>query len=94
MAQSSLTQTLVADGDTAVIDWPGGPGLLAIAYQAGTGTITLKFSLDAGATYLPWATTITAAGAKYLEFKLPQCKLKATLSSGSTPDIDVAIRAL
>lgn len=81
---------LTADGDTAEIHWVGGPGTLAVDGDFGGGTLKLQASFDGGSTFVDEGTSVTSAGVE--EFDLPPGTiLKANLSGGTTPDINVYI---
>lgn len=92
----NLQETLTTDTDSEVIDWTGNkPGYFEGRGTFDGATLTLKHSTDNGST---WITTdsvdlaFTANGA--YGFRLPPCKLKATLSGVGTTSVTAFIRSV
>lgn len=85
-----IEKNFTADGDSGVIDWnPNFSGHFMCEGTFGSGTATLKYSLDGGATYIAADSTdlaFTVDGAS--NFVLPECKLKVTLSGSTSPNLN------
>ena len=82
--------TQIADnltsGSSASVWWAGGDGTLVVAGTFGGTTAGLQLSLD-GTTFVPLSgATATAAGA--VNFSLPPCHIRLTLTGGSGIDLD------
>jgi len=74
-----------SDGPSGAIEWRGGEGTFAVWGSFDGGACKLQMSFDAGSSWIDVENSVlTAAGAK--NFRLPVCKLRASISSagGST----------
>lgn len=93
MSKNKLVGNFSADGNSSELDWGGRfVGHISAYGTFGSGTVTLQYSLDAGATWNAVDTTnlaFTADGNG--NFELPFCKLRINLAGSTTPDIDYVI---
>jgi len=80
------------NGSTGTTAWSGGRGAMIAQYVAGTGTITLEYTLDGGTTYnaVGSDTTITGAGGGVFNLPATTIRISAT-STASTPNINVSV---
>ena len=86
----SLFLGQTADGAGPAIDWPSGLGSFRAWGGFGGGTVTLQASFDGGTTYVDVeGAALTAAGVK--NFRLPVCKLRASLSGASGADLTAEV---
>ena len=77
-----LLQNQAADGSGAAVDWRGGHGSFRAWGPFGDGTVALQASFDSGTTFIDVeGASLTAAGVR--NFRLPVCRLRATLSGAS-----------
>jgi hypothetical protein len=89
-----VSQTLAADGSTAVVDWGGGSSAgyyLASGATFGSGTLSLQVSFDGGTTYVAAGSAYNLTAAGLVRFILPECKLRVTLSGATSPSIPIII---
>ena len=93
MSLKVISETLSADGSSAVLDWDGRfVGHFAAHGTFGSGTATLEYSLDDGSNYF----SVDSTNLAYTEdgqgnFELPKCKLRVTVSGSISPTIAVTV---
>lgn len=93
MAKQTST-TLVANGDSSVVDWAGGVGFFGARGTFGSGTVKLMVSFDGGSNYQSAGSDGEFTSDGVVMFTLPRCLLKATLSGSTSPSLYVTIESL
>lgn len=85
----TLFQGQAANGNGTAVDWRGGIGSFRAWGELAGGTVSLQASFDGGTTWIAVeGAGLTAAGIK--TFRLPVCKLRASLAGASgSPSADV-----
>lgn len=80
------------DGNTGTAAWAGGRGAMIAQYVAGTGTITLQYTLDGGTTYTAVGSDTTLTGSGGGVFNLPATTIRINAAStASTPNINAVV---
>jgi hypothetical protein len=94
-----MTQNFTTNS-SAELTFPGGEGQVAAQGTFGGGTIALEFSLDDGTTWTTLedepAATLTADGSfgfKSMRTDAASYRLRVTLSSATSPNINVRVGA-
>ena len=84
---STAAPTLVADGASASVDWPGGDGAYFAVGTFGGGTFTLQMLSPDGTTWVSLGTigALTATGV--VGFSAPAGKMRASLSGSAGPSL-------
>jgi len=82
MANTSLTKvkTWTADGNSTVVQWPGGLGQMVACGTWGGGTITLEMSPDDETTWLAIGGDSTVTTDACVNFDLNACDLRLVLA--------------
>ena len=79
--------TLVADGSTAPLDWPGGDGAYYAIGTFGGGTLTLQTLAPDGTTYVSLGTAVALTANGVAGFSAPAGLLRATLTGSAGPSL-------
>jgi len=86
--------TLVANGDSLVVDYYGGECFYSAAGTWGGGTTTLMVSFDEGVTYISAGSNGILSANGVARFRLPRCKMKVTLSAATAPSLTISLDSL
>ena len=81
------------DGNSGLTQWAGGRGAMIAQYiGAGTGTITLQYTLDGGTTYTAVGSDTPLPGSGGGVFNLPATTIRINAAStASTPNINAVV---
>lgn len=79
--------TVTANADITSVNWNGGPGTFHCHGTFGGGTAKLLYSIDNGVSFyeLGSSTNFTSSGGA--QYFLPACKIKATLTGSTSPNL-------
>ena len=82
MANTSLTlvKTWTGDGNSTVVQWPGGLGQMVVSGTFGGGTITLEMSPDDETTWVTIGGESTVTANACVNFDLNACDLRLVLA--------------
>lgn len=91
---SASYPTIVADGNSPSIMWPGGDGAFTAVGTFGGGTVTLQMQAPDSSTWLSLGsgTALTASGVS--GFSAPQCLLRIAVSGSTTPSLKAWTRGI
>ena len=87
---SNVTSTLTADGDTAVMNFPGGTLFFGGTGTFGSGSVILKASFDGGTTFITVPNSAFTTEGVY-SASLPNCAVKLTLYGATSPSLSLVL---
>lgn len=79
--------TIVADGSSPIVNWPGGDGTFIAVGGFGGGTATLQMRAPDGTTWLSLGTSVALTAAGVAGFSAPVCQLRVTLAGSAGPTL-------
>ncbi len=79
------------NGTSDAVAWHGGEGTFFAHGTFGGGTLKLQASFDGGGNWIDVGPDVTFAAAGAGNFRIGLCKLRATLSGASSPDVAAGI---
>ena len=86
-----VTAAITVDADVVIESaWPGGSGTCIVQGTFGSGTVTLKTSVDGGTTLVSMGTDATFTANGQCGFSLPKgTALYATMAGATSPSVTV-----
>lgn len=82
-----------ANGNSDVLDWPGGSGTFAVYGTFSSGTMKLQTSFDAGTTWIDVASTSFTAN-NQVNVTVAPCKVRVNLAGAGSPNLKASMVGL